>query len=53
VTAYLNESIEVSQSRLRAVGFGASSPLVPNISEEHMRLNIRVDIVILSVHPVR
>jgi chemotaxis protein MotB len=53
VTAYLNESINVAQDRLRAVGMGASAPLVPNNSEENMRLNRRVDIVILSVHPVR
>jgi chemotaxis protein MotB len=53
VTAYLNESIKVPQSRLCAVGRGASAPLVPNNSEANMRLNRRVDIVILSVHPVR
>jgi len=53
ITAYLNESINVPQSRLRAVGLGASSPLVPNDSEEHMKLNRRVDIVILSIHSVR
>ena len=53
VTAYLNESINVPQNRLRAVGMGASAPLVPNNSETNMRLNRRVDIVILSVHPVR
>ena len=53
VTAYLDEMIGIPQSRLRAVGMGASSPIVPNISEENMKLNRRVDIVILSVHPVR
>ncbi|MDR1137318.1 MAG: flagellar motor protein MotB [Synergistaceae bacterium] len=53
VTAYLNESIKLPQNRLRAVGMGASAPLVPNNSETNMRLNRRVDIVILSVHPVR
>jgi chemotaxis protein MotB len=53
VTAYLGDPIKVSQDRLRAVGLGASSPLVPNVSEENMKLNRRVDIVILSVHPVR
>jgi chemotaxis protein MotB len=53
VTAYLNDPVKVPQDRLRAVGLGASAPLVPNISEENMRLNRRVDIVILSVHPVR
>ncbi|MDR1965647.1 MAG: OmpA family protein [Synergistaceae bacterium] len=53
VTAYLNESIKIPQDRLKAVGLGASSPLVPNNSEENMRLNRRVDIVILSQHSVR
>jgi chemotaxis protein MotB len=53
VTAYLNEQMKVPQSRLRAVGFGASAPLVPNISEQNMRLNRRVDLVILSMHAVR
>ncbi|MDR3278966.1 MAG: OmpA family protein [Synergistaceae bacterium] len=53
VTAYLNESIKVPQDRLRVVGLGSSSPLVPNNSEENMRLNRRVDIVILSIHSVR
>jgi chemotaxis protein MotB len=53
VTAYLDETIGIPQNRLRAVGMGASAPIVPNISEENMKLNRRVDIVILSVHPVR
>ncbi|MDR3165069.1 MAG: OmpA family protein [Synergistaceae bacterium] len=53
VTAYLDESIGIPQSRLRAVGMGASTPIVPNISEKNMKLNRRVDIVILSMHPVR
>jgi chemotaxis protein MotB len=53
VTAYLDEVAGIPQSRLRAVGMGASAPIVPNISEENMKLNRRVDIVILSVHPVR
>jgi chemotaxis protein MotB len=53
VTAYLNEAINVPQNRLSAVGRGAAVPLVPNNSEANMKLNRRVDIVILSVHPVR
>ena len=53
VTAYLNDQMNVPQNRLRAVGFGASAPLVPNNSEANMRLNRRVDIVILSLHSVR
>jgi chemotaxis protein MotB len=53
VTSYLEGSIKVPQNRLRAVGLGASSPLVPNNSEANMKLNRRVDLVILSIHPVR
>ena len=53
VTSYLNEQLGVQQGRIRAVGFGASAPLVPNNSEENMRLNRRVDIVIMSLHSVR
>lgn len=53
VTSYLNASLNVAADRLRAVGYGASSPLVPNDTPEHMRLNRRVDIVILSLHSVR
>jgi chemotaxis protein MotB len=53
VTAYLDESIGVPQGRMRAVGLGATSPLVPNVSEANMKLNRRVDIVILSMHSVR
>jgi chemotaxis protein MotB len=53
VTAYLDETIGIPQNRLRAVGMGASAPIVPNISERNMKLNRRVDIVILSMHPVR
>ncbi|MDR1579311.1 MAG: OmpA family protein [Synergistaceae bacterium] len=53
VTAYLDETIGIPQNRLRAVGMGASAPVVPNISEENMKLNRRVDIVIMSVHSVR
>jgi chemotaxis protein MotB len=53
VTAYLNEEMKVPQNRLRVVGFGAAAPLVPNNSEQNMRLNRRVDIVILSLHSVR
>ena len=53
VTSYLNDQMAVPQGRIRAVGFGAAAPLVPNNSEENMRLNRRVDIVILSLHAVR
>ncbi|MDR1916557.1 MAG: OmpA family protein [Synergistaceae bacterium] len=53
VTSYLNDSIRLSANRLRAVGLSSSAPLVPNNSQENMRLNRRVDIVILSQHRVR
>lgn len=53
VTSYLNETLKIPTGRLRVVGLGSSSPLVPNDTEEHMRLNRRVDIVILSQHSVR
>jgi chemotaxis protein MotB len=53
VTSYLNDSIKIPAGRLRAVGLGSSAPLVPNNSPENMRLNRRVDIVILSLHRVR
>jgi chemotaxis protein MotB len=53
VTSYLDEPLKVSPKRLRAVGLSSLAPVVPNVSEENMRLNRRVDIVILSIHPVR
>ena len=53
VTSYLNESIGLTANRLRAIGLGATSPKVPNDSPANMRLNRRVDIVILSEHSVR
>ena len=53
VTAYLNESIGISESRLQAVGMGSSSPVVPNDSSEHRGLNRRVDLVILSEYSMR
>ncbi|MDR3332144.1 MAG: OmpA family protein [Synergistaceae bacterium] len=50
VTSYLNEPVGVPASRLRAVGYAASAPIVPNRSEREMRLNRRVDIMVLSLH---
>jgi chemotaxis protein MotB len=52
VTNYLNETIGIPANRLRATGFGPSAPVVPNISEENMALNRRVDMVILSQHSI-
>jgi chemotaxis protein MotB len=53
VVSYLNESADVAEDRLRAVGYGASSPIVPNDSEALMRLNRRVDIIVMSDYNVR
>ncbi|MDR1885547.1 MAG: OmpA family protein [Synergistaceae bacterium] len=53
VTSYLDESLNVGEGRLKAVGFGSTAPVVPNVNEENMRLNRRVDIVVLSLYDVR
>jgi chemotaxis protein MotB len=53
VTSYLNETIGISAKRLRAVGLSSTSPKIPNDSPANMRLNRRVDIIILSEHSVR
>lgn len=53
VASYLNGALGIKSSRLRAVGLGSSSPLVPNDSPEHKTLNRRVDVVVLSLHSVR
>ena len=53
VTSYLNDSVGIAAKRLRAIGLGSTSPKIPNDSPANMRLNRRVDIVILSEHSVR
>ena len=53
IASYLNASIKIDQDRLMAVGLAASRPTVPNDTAEHMRLNRKVDIVILSEHSIR
>ncbi|MDR1944396.1 MAG: OmpA family protein [Synergistaceae bacterium] len=52
VASYLNNSLGIPANRLKAVGLGPSSPLVPNDSAEHMAINRRVDMVILSQHSI-
>ena len=47
VGSYLSE-VGVDPKRIRTVGYGSSRPLVPNDTDEHRRINRRVDIVILS-----
>ncbi len=48
VASYLQEGANISPYRLKAVGYGQYKPLVPNDTEEHMALNRRVDLVLLS-----
>ena len=52
VVTYLNSEIGISDKRLKAVGLGAARPKSPNDTEEHMALNRRVDMVILSQHVI-
>jgi chemotaxis protein MotB len=52
VTSYLNRELGISVNRLKAVGLGPSRPVSPNDTEEHMALNRRVDMVILSLHSI-
>jgi len=47
VGSYLAEA-GIDSRRIRTVGYGSSRPLVPNDTDEHRRINRRVDIVILS-----
>lgn len=45
VSSYLTRA-GIEPERIRAVGYGQSRPLVPNDTEEHKRINRRVDILI-------
>ncbi len=48
VLKYLAEKGDILPKRLSAVGYGESKPLVLNDTEDHKRLNRRVEIVIVS-----
>lgn len=48
VVSFFTEVVEIQPHRLRAVGYGPFKPLVPNDTDEHRRLNRRVDVVVLS-----
>lgn len=47
VGSYLVEA-GIDPKRIRAVGYGQSRPLVPNDTEEHRRINRRVDVIIMT-----
>ena len=48
VVRYLIEHQDVAPRRIGAAGYADARPYAPNDSEEHRRLNRRVDIVVLS-----
>jgi chemotaxis protein MotB len=52
VTSYLNNELGIDAARLKAVGLASISPQVPNDTEQHMILNRRVELVILSLHEI-
>ncbi|SHE48508.1 chemotaxis protein MotB [Thermoanaerobacter uzonensis DSM 18761] len=48
VVKILVNEVGIEPQRISAVGYGEYRPVVPNDSEEHRRLNRRVDIVIMN-----
>jgi len=48
VASFLSDVVGIDPRRLRAVGYGPFRPLVPNDTDDHRRLNRRVDVVVLS-----
>ncbi len=53
VATYLQERAGFDPQKLQAVGYASTRPIVPNDTPEHMALNRRVDLVILSSFPKR
>ncbi len=53
VATYLQDRAGFDPQKLQAVGYAATRPIVPNDTPEHMALNRRVDLVILSSFPKR
>lgn len=52
VVAYLIETFRIAPSRLQAVGYGETRPLVDNDSEEGKRLNRRIGAVIACAQDI-
>jgi len=48
VASFFSEVVGIDPRRLQAVGYGYFRPLVPNDTDDHRRLNRRVDVVVLS-----
>ena len=53
VATYLQDRAGFDPQKLQAVGYASTRPIVPNDTPEHMALNRRVDLVILSSFPKR
>ena len=53
VATYLQDRAGFEPQKLQAVGYASTRPIVPNDTPEHMALNRRVDLVILSSFPKR
>ena len=53
MATYLQDRAGFEPQKLQAVGYASTRPIVPNDTPEHMALNRRVDLVILSSFPKR
>ena len=53
VASYMESAGGFDPTKLQAVGYSSSQPIVPNDTPEHKALNRRVEIVFLSQYPKR
>ena len=53
VASFLQDSGRIEPIRLQAVGYGETRPVMPNSTPENRALNRRVDLVLLSQHPMQ
>jgi len=53
VASFLQDSGRIEPIRLQATGYGETRPVMPNSTPENRALNRRVDLVLLSQHPMQ
>jgi len=53
VASFMQDSGRIEPIRLQATGFGPTRPVMPNDTDAHRALNRRVDLVLLSQHPMQ
>lgn len=53
IVGYMEDRVGLAPQRLKAVGYGDSSPLMPNDSDLHRKMNRRAEIIVLSRHESR